>query len=224
MAARTASSGVNVLVLTAFLLFGGLLGDLFGRRRILLVGTTIAVVANLLCTLGSGPAWFVVFRGLEGFGSALAFPMTLAIIQGSFNGRGRVIALLLYTLTAALAAITSLSALALTTLFDWRASLIMPIVAGTMGLVLAWRYTPESRSGTRTDLHHGIVITGWSLILLAVTLGLLTSRQTSSSDQPGNPGRDRLRCARRPVAALRSTIGRPSYRADRDSTGTSDMR
>src|SRR6478735_3043744 len=39
-----AFAGVSTLVLTAFLLFGGLLGDVYGRRRILIIGTAIAVV------------------------------------------------------------------------------------------------------------------------------------------------------------------------------------
>jgi MFS family permease len=63
-----------VLVFGALLLFGGRVGDLFGRRRVLRMGLAIFVGASLLGGLGPNTALLIGARGLQGLGAALAAP------------------------------------------------------------------------------------------------------------------------------------------------------
>jgi MFS family permease len=87
-------ASINALLLIAFLLLGGVLGDALGRRRVMLFGVALATLANVLAVLTPAPPEFIAGRVLEAFGSALALPMTLGVIRLSFEGRARPLALL----------------------------------------------------------------------------------------------------------------------------------
>src|SRR4051812_38654386 len=97
-------------LLVACMLLGGLLGDYFGRRRVLLLATVITAVGGLLTMLAPEQMWLVVARSIGLAGGAIALPLTLAVIRLSFAGRDRV-----------------------------RATLILPTVATAVGSVLVWR-------------------------------------------------------------------------------------
>src|SRR5256712_11586619 len=82
-----------LLLLSAFVLVGGSLGDHYGRRRIFLLGVTIFAFASAGCGLASNIAELILARGVQGFGAALLVPGSLAIISSSFSEqeRGRAI-------------------------------------------------------------------------------------------------------------------------------------
>jgi MFS family permease len=73
------------LCLSAFLLTGGAAGDLYGRRRIFLIGIAIFVAASLWCGLSSTIAQLISARALQGMGAALLIPCSLAIIGATFD-------------------------------------------------------------------------------------------------------------------------------------------
>jgi EmrB/QacA subfamily drug resistance transporter len=81
------------LILAALLLIGGVLGDLYGRRKVFAVGVALFSTASALC--GSSPdiRWLIIARGLQGVGGALLVPGSLALISANFseNDRGRAI-------------------------------------------------------------------------------------------------------------------------------------
>ena len=81
------------LFLAALLLVGGSLGDLYGRRKIFLVGVTLFAVASACCGLAMNIQQLIVARGLQGVGGALLVPGSLALISSSFGAeeRGRAI-------------------------------------------------------------------------------------------------------------------------------------
>src|SRR5437016_123763 len=81
------------LLLSAFVLVGGSLGDHYGRRRIFLLGVAIFAFASAGCGLASNIAELILARGVQGFGAALLVPGSLAIISSSFSEqeRGRAI-------------------------------------------------------------------------------------------------------------------------------------
>src|ERR671923_447276 len=81
------------LLLSAFLLVGGSLGDHYGRRRIFLIGVTIFAFASAACGFAANIQQLITARALQGFGAALLVPGSLAIISNSFsaNERGRAI-------------------------------------------------------------------------------------------------------------------------------------
>ncbi len=81
------------LFLSALILVGGSLGDLFGRRLIFVAGVAIFAAASAGCGLASNIHQLIIARSLQGVGAALLVPGSLAIISTSFdeNGRGQAI-------------------------------------------------------------------------------------------------------------------------------------
>jgi MFS transporter, DHA2 family, multidrug resistance protein len=179
-----AFAAVNTLFLVGFLLLGGVLGDRLGRRRVLLIGAGVATLANVLALFATGPVWYIVTRALEGFSSALALPMTLAVIRLNFHEAARPRALLVYTFVTLAAALVSLIALVLAESFGWRATLVLPILAGALGTFLAWRYVPESRAEGVVGRRRAVTATAWSLVLLALTIGVLALQQYGTWRNP----------------------------------------
>jgi EmrB/QacA subfamily drug resistance transporter len=81
------------LCLSAFVLTGGAAGDLFGRRRIFVVGIAIFAVMSIWCGLSPDVFQLILARGIQGAGAALLIPCSLAIIGATFDEaeRGRAI-------------------------------------------------------------------------------------------------------------------------------------
>jgi EmrB/QacA subfamily drug resistance transporter len=81
------------LLLTAFLLSGGSLGDLYGRRLLFAIGVVVFAVASIWCGLSTSMIELIAARGCQGIGAALLVPNSLALISGSFppEQRGRAI-------------------------------------------------------------------------------------------------------------------------------------
>jgi MFS family permease len=171
-------AGLNAVVLLAFLLLGGVLGDAFGRRRVLLLGAGGATLANVLALVAPNPPLFVVGRVLEAIGSALALPLSLALIRLTFPGRTLPLALLVYTFVTALGALASLLALVIDQFVGIRATLVLPIIAGSVGTGLAWRFVPESRASGGDRVRRAVAAAAWSLVLLVLAIGLIALRQT----------------------------------------------
>jgi EmrB/QacA subfamily drug resistance transporter len=78
------------LSLGSFLLVGGRAGDLYGRRRALVVGLSVFALASLAAGLATSTAALLVARAVQGFGAALAVPAALALLTAAFRqGRER---------------------------------------------------------------------------------------------------------------------------------------
>src|SRR5215831_659445 len=77
------------IFLSALILAGGALGDLFGRKRIFLIGTGIFALASTACGLASSIHQLVIARCVQGVGAALLIPGSLAIISASFDEDSR---------------------------------------------------------------------------------------------------------------------------------------
>ena len=84
-----------LLTLGSLLVLGGSLGDLFGRRRVFLVGLCGFGVASLLCGAAPSADLLIAARAVQGAAAALLVPGSLAIISASFQvqDRGRAIGL-----------------------------------------------------------------------------------------------------------------------------------
>lgn len=79
-----------ILAFGGLLLFGGRLGDLYGRRRMLQVGMAIFTIASLLVGLSQNGMSVIASRGLQGVGAALTAPNALALIATTFpEGKAR---------------------------------------------------------------------------------------------------------------------------------------
>src|SRR5438132_12421625 len=77
-----------------FLLLGGRLADLFGRRRLFMAGLALFTVSSLLDGLAWSEGSLIAFRGLQGLGAAMMSPAALSILTTTFReGRDRHLAL-----------------------------------------------------------------------------------------------------------------------------------
>jgi EmrB/QacA subfamily drug resistance transporter len=77
------------LFLSSLILAGGALGDLFGRRRVFLIGVGIFAAASVACGLAPSILTLVIARCVQGIGAALLVPGSLAIISASFDEESR---------------------------------------------------------------------------------------------------------------------------------------
>src|SRR5438270_9466758 len=77
------------LLLSAFLLTGGSLGDHYGRRRIFLIGVVLFAVASAACGFAASVQQLIAARAFQGFGAALPVPGSLSIIGSSFPDQER---------------------------------------------------------------------------------------------------------------------------------------
>lgn len=173
LAYRLMISG-STLVYMAFLLAGGVLGDLYGRRRLLLIGSISFVLANILCTLSTGLPMLFVCRLLIGASGALIAPLALAIIRIVYPPRERVIAIGIYTAIVGVATVGGpIVTQLLLQLVDWRLTYLLPIAGGGVGTLFVWRYIQESRVAGGTRRIDAIEAATWSVVLLSFLFGII---------------------------------------------------
>ena len=161
-----------LLPLSALLLLGGALGDHYGRRRLLVVGTNIFALSSLVCALAPSLTLLLAARAVQGIGAALLLPNSLALLNAAFEGeqRGRAVGVWAAA-GAAAAAVAPLIGGWLVDHAGWPAIFYinLPIAAGAV--LLALRFVTESRErgGGRTDYVGALLAT---LGLGAATYGL----------------------------------------------------
>lgn len=133
--------------LAAFLLLAGALGDLYGRRRVFVIGLAGFGVTSLACGLAPSLDVLAGARLLQGIAGALLVPGSLAIVAAMFEGSERARAFGWWaSATSALAIVGPPLGGALVEAFGWRSIFLVngPLVA--IGLALALRYVPELRA------------------------------------------------------------------------------
>jgi MFS transporter, DHA2 family, multidrug resistance protein len=131
------------LGLAASVLYLGALGDRYGRKLMLLLGTTLAIPASLIAALA--PSIEVLFAGrvVGGLAAGMAYPTTLALITALWSGPGRTKAIALWSgLGGAIAALGPLLAGALLTGFDWSSVFVITLPLAVVALYLAFRFVP----------------------------------------------------------------------------------
>lgn len=140
-----------LLALSALILLGGALGDRFGRRRVFVVGVAWFAIASLLCGVAVDPTVLIVARILQGVGSALLTPGSLAMIQGAFAPADRARAIGAWSgLGSIAAAIGPFLGGVLIDYASWRWIFLinLPLAAVTVWATLRW--VPESRDPDAT--------------------------------------------------------------------------
>src|SRR5581483_4292142 len=77
------------LTFAAFMLTGGKLADLIGRRRIFVIGLVVFTASSFVCGIAPSSGWLIGARAVQGVGAALMNPATLSIITATFPSRQR---------------------------------------------------------------------------------------------------------------------------------------
>ena len=163
-----------LLPLSALLLLGGALGDHFGRRRLLVIGTSIFAATSLICALAPSLPVLLVARAAQGVGAALLLPNSLALLNAAFAGdkRGRAVGIWAAA-GAAAAAVAPLIGGWLVGTVGWPAIFYINLPLALGAILLAVRFVEESReSGEgRTDYAGALLATaGLGGLTYAVTL------------------------------------------------------
>lgn len=163
------------LAFGVLLITGGRLGDLFGRRRLFIVGMAGFTVASALCGLAPSAGFLIGARVLQGLAAALLFPQVYASIRVNFDGNDSRRAFGLLGMTLGLAAIAGQVLggwLVHADLFGlgWRSIFLINVPVGLFAIAAA-RHIPESRAPQRPALDWtGVALVSVGLALLLVPL------------------------------------------------------
>lgn len=167
------------LFLASLLLVGGSAGDLFGRRRIYVLGILIFAVASIFCGLSTDIHSLIFSRAAQGIGGALLVPGSLAVISANFEERDRGQAIGTWSgFTSITAAIGPVLGGWLVEHVSWRWIFFINPPLAIIVLALIRRHVPESR---RTDGDRRLDSTG--AVLVSVGLGGLVYSLIESSNK-----------------------------------------
>ena len=160
------------LMLGGFLLLGGRLADLLGRRRMLVTGLALFSSASLLAGLAGSAGLLIGARALQGFGAALIPPAALSILAVTFaEGAERNRALGLYgAVTGASASVGVLASGLLTEGAGWHWIFRINVPIGVLLIAMAAVFLPANavrrRRGERFDVAGAVTVTGGLLLLV----------------------------------------------------------
>jgi EmrB/QacA subfamily drug resistance transporter len=200
-----------LLALSALFAFGGKLGDVLGRRRMVVVGVVGFAVASAFCgftpTTGIAGAWMVFFRVAQGVFAALMFPAAVGIVAASFPLRERGGAMaIFFGISGGLTAIGPIAGGYLTQ-WTWRSIFWINVPVAIVALILIRLSKPDDvRHPTKLDYRGTVLISGamgllvlglqqsstwgwhavqtWACLGLGVVLGVAFVRETLRSDAP----------------------------------------
>ncbi len=154
-----------LLALSALFAFGGKLGDVLGRRRMVLIGVAGFAIASAACGLtpkgGIAQAWIISFRVLQGATAALLFPAAVAIVVASFplRERGKAMAIF-FGISGGLTAIGPIAGGFLTQ-WTWRSIFWINIPVAIVALILTRISCPEDQpQPQKLDYRGTAMITG----------------------------------------------------------------
>jgi MFS family permease len=158
------------------LITGARLGDLYGRRRMYLLGAIVFTVASLVCGFAPNIVVLVVFRFVQGAGAAVMVPQIISVIQMLFTGKARATALSTYAVVLSSGAVFGLvfgGVLVSANLFGatWRPVFLINVPLGLCLALLVPRFVPpdEPRSTRRLDFR-GLVVATLSVFLIVLPL------------------------------------------------------
>lgn len=171
-----------LLPLSALLLLGGALGDHYGRRLLLLIGTGLFAATSLICALAPSLEILLAARAAQGVGAALLLPNSLALLNAAYQGekRGRAVGIWAAA-GAASAAVAPLIGGWLVDNVGWPAIFYinLPLAAGAMLLAILFVTESQDKGAARTDYPGATLAT---LGLLGTTYGLTRWSSSASLD------------------------------------------
>lgn len=158
---------VNAYTLTfaGFLLLGGRAGDLYGRRRVFLLGLALFTLASIAGGLAHNQAMLITARAVQGLGGAVLSPATLTILTTTFKeGRARAKAMGAWSAVAgAGGAVGALLGGFLTQYLSWRWIFLINVPIAIAGFIVARIFLPETKDLRRSnnlDIGGAVLVTG----------------------------------------------------------------
>jgi MFS transporter, DHA2 family, multidrug resistance protein len=171
-----------MLVFAATLVPGGMLGDRYGRKRMLVVSLLVFGIASIACALAPSAETFIAARALLGVGAGLMLPMVLALLPVLFDESERPRAIGAVTAAAMLGyPIGPLLGGWMLTKFDWSWVFLINVPVVVLAVIAVIVLMPESRSSVRqrVDLV-GVALSAGGLALL--TYGIINAGDVGWGD------------------------------------------
>jgi EmrB/QacA subfamily drug resistance transporter len=157
-----------LLAITTLIVSVGRLGDLIGRRRLLLAGLALFTIASVLCSLAPTLWLLIAARAAQGLGAAVMMALAMALVGETVPKAktGRAMGLL-GTMSAVGTALGPTLGGALISGSGWQAIFLVTLPLGILTFLLAYRYLPAGSARPKSD-RAGFDVVG--TLLLAVTL------------------------------------------------------
>jgi EmrB/QacA subfamily drug resistance transporter len=173
------------IVFGGFLLLGGRIADLYGRRRLFTIGVGVFTVGSALCALAWSSGSMIAFRGIEGFGGALFAPAGLSLLMTAFpEGGGRARAIAVWGAASGSGGATGvLLGGVLVSYLSWPWIFLINVPVGIAVMALAPRYLTEAK---RLDLARHFDVAG--AITVTASLMLFVYGLTSGSEHGWGSG------------------------------------
>jgi len=167
-----------LLAITTVIVSVGKLGDLIGRRRLLLAGIALFTLASVLCSLAPSLSLLIAARALQGLGAAVMMALTTAFVAGTIapDKTGSAMGVLATMSSVGTALGPTLGGLLLAG-FGWPSLFVANVPLGLLALTLAYRFLPADVHRHRQDRarfdHVGTLLLALTLAAyaLAMTLG-----------------------------------------------------
>ncbi|MFL5842681.1 MAG: MFS transporter [Thermoleophilaceae bacterium] len=172
---------VNAFLVTfgSFLLLAGRLGDLFGRRRVLLIGVGVFTTASVLCGIAPNQGLLIAARLAQGVGAAMQAAVILAIIATEFTEvteRARAMSAYVFVSVSG-AALGLLAGAVLTESLSWHWIFLINLPIGLATIILARALIPADRGLGR---EHGVDWLGSTLVTASVMTAVYAIVQAST--------------------------------------------
>ncbi|MFY1634226.1 MFS transporter [Solwaraspora sp. WMMB335] len=164
------------LSLATGLIIGGRIGDIYGRRRVFLIGLACFTASSAACGLAPTADFLVAARIAQGWSAALLMPQGLAILGVVYAGAARARAFTAYAVTLGLASVCGQLIGGLLIAADimnlsWRNCYLVNVPIGVVTFFLTLRFVPESRAGASSKLDFiGTVLVAAGLVALVLPL------------------------------------------------------
>ncbi len=164
------------LMLAAFTITGGRLGDLFGRKRMFLLGAIIFAIGSFIASISTNISTLVWGEAIiEGIGAVLMLPATASMLVANFRGKDRAIAFGVWgSIAAASAAIGPILGGFLTSHYSWRWGFRINVFVGALVLLTSFLLVESRDTVEKKELDVlGILLS--SLGLLSLVFGIIES-------------------------------------------------
>jgi DHA2 family multidrug resistance protein-like MFS transporter len=170
------------LGLAASVLYLGAIGDRYGRKRLLVLGTALAVPAACLAAWAPNDDVLIAARIAGGLSAGMAYPTTLALITALWAGPGRTKSIALWSgLGGAISALGPLLSGLLLQHFWWGSVFLMTLPLAVVAVVLAWKYVPAHVNETTEPVDNlggilSVVLVG--ALILAINFAPVPNART----------------------------------------------
>ena len=171
-----AAIALYALVMASFMMIGGKLADILGKKRTFIAGVVIFGIGTFMASISQSLTMLIIgWSFIEGLGSALMMPNIQTLLRDKYDGSDRAFAYGIISAVAAVgAAVGPIVGGFLTTYYTWRWAFRLEVLIVAVVLVLSRYIVKDNVSAKRPgfDLLGALLsITGWSALVLGILLG-----------------------------------------------------